>query len=108
MQLSGENACPLNGKGLTESLVYKAALIAGHEQFYYVGMTKGPFKHRNNGHASLLCIAGRGYGRSDTIQLLTPNHGGYEYIIVSNQYNCNSIYNKLKELFEGKRVGFDD
>ena len=58
MQLSGENACPLNGKGLTESLVYKAALIAGHEQFYYVGMTEGPFKHRYNGHASSFRLEG--------------------------------------------------
>ena len=46
-----------------------------------------------NRQEMVLCIAGRGYGRSETIQLLTPNHGGYEYIIVSNQYNYNSIYN---------------
>ena len=46
MQLSGENACPLNGKGLTESLIYKAALIAGHELFCYAGMTKGAFQAR--------------------------------------------------------------
>ena len=47
-----KDACPLKGKCLTESLVYKATLIAGDEQFCYVGMTEGPFKHRYNGHAS--------------------------------------------------------
>ena len=47
-----KDACPLNGKCLTESLVYKATLTGGDEQFCYVGMTEGPFKNRYNGHAS--------------------------------------------------------
>ena len=42
--------CPLNGKCLTESLVYSAKIETPSENFTYIGMTEGSFKTRYNNH----------------------------------------------------------
>ena len=45
-----KNSCPLNGKCLTESLVYSAKIETPSENFTYIGMTEGSFKTRYNNH----------------------------------------------------------
>ena len=45
-----KDSCPLSGKCLAESLVYKATLRSGTEEYHYVGMTEGTFKQRYTGH----------------------------------------------------------
>ena len=45
------SACPLNGAWLTESLVYKATVLAeNHEPQTYIGMTEHNFKTRFRNH----------------------------------------------------------
>ena len=48
-----KQACPLQGKCLTESIVYQATVITENkESAIYYGSTEGPFKTRYNGHMS--------------------------------------------------------
>ena len=46
-------ACPLEGKCLTESIIYQATLSSNNknsQKFRYIGLTEGNFKSRFNGH----------------------------------------------------------
>lgn len=45
-----KDQCPLGGKCLTDSLVYKATLSTISEKYSYVGMSEGAFKTRFNNH----------------------------------------------------------
>ena len=48
-----KNECPLGGKCLTPSVVYKAAITTkdtAHQTKNYIGVTAGPFKERFNNH----------------------------------------------------------
>ena len=50
-------ACPLEGKCLTESIIYQATLSSNNEnsqKFRYIGLTEGNFKSRYNGHLQLI------------------------------------------------------
>ena len=42
--------CPLDGKCLTQSVIYEATLKTCNDTFTYIGLTEGPFKTRYNGH----------------------------------------------------------
>ncbi len=44
--------CPLDGKCLTEAVVYKATLRTKDKTYTYVGMTEGTFKSRYTSHGS--------------------------------------------------------
>ena len=48
-----KNECPLDGKCLTSSVVYQAAITTkdiAHQTKNYIGVTAGPFKERFNNH----------------------------------------------------------
>ena len=49
-----KNTCPLDGKGLAESLVYEGTIsnssISNGEKFKYIGQAEGEFKTRLNNH----------------------------------------------------------
>ena len=47
---AGRNYCPMGGKCLTESLVYKAEVTTESETKQYIGITANTFKERYNGH----------------------------------------------------------
>ena len=42
--------CPLDGKCLTQSVIYEATLKTSSDTETYIGLTEGPFKTRFNGH----------------------------------------------------------
>ena len=48
----GVKNCPLNGKCLTESLVYKAEVATTDQNVNYIGMTSTSFKTRFNNHTA--------------------------------------------------------
>ena len=48
----GVNSCPLNGKCLTEALVYKATVQSGDQKAEYIGLASTSFKSRFNNHTS--------------------------------------------------------
>ena len=48
----GVKHCPLNGKCLTESLVYKAEVATTDQKVNYIGMTSTSFKTRFNNHTA--------------------------------------------------------
>ena len=48
----GTTACPLDGKCLTESLIYKAIVKAGDQKAEYIGLASTDFKTRYNNHNS--------------------------------------------------------
>lgn len=48
----GVKHCPLNGKCLTESLVYKAEVATTEQKVNYIGMTSTSFKTRFNNHTA--------------------------------------------------------
>ena len=45
-------SCPLNGKCLTEALVYKATVQSGDQKAEYIGLASTSFKSRFNNHTS--------------------------------------------------------
>ena len=47
---SGADSCPLEGKCLTRSLIYKATLKTDGETFSYIGLTADTFKKRYSNH----------------------------------------------------------
>ena len=50
-----KNECPLGGKCLTPSVVYKASITTkdtAHQTKNYIGVAAGPFKERFNNHRS--------------------------------------------------------
>ena len=51
-----ESKCPLDGKCLTTSIVYKAEITPTdtQETKEYIGITAGPFKERYNNHKKSL------------------------------------------------------
>ena len=51
-----KNSCPLNGKCLTESLLYSAKIETPSENFTFIGMTEGSFKTRYNNHNASFCL----------------------------------------------------
>ena len=48
----GTTACPLDGKCLTDSLIYKAIVKAGDQKAEYIGLASTEFKTRYNNHNS--------------------------------------------------------
>ena len=42
--------CPLDGKCLTQAVIYEAKLKTCSDEYTYIGLTEGPFKTRFNGH----------------------------------------------------------
>ena len=44
------DSCPLRGKCLSESVVYKATVKSGQESKFYIGCTGGTFKERYYNH----------------------------------------------------------
>ena len=42
--------CPLNGKCLTESIIYKATIATDISSQAYIGLSGGKFKTRYNNH----------------------------------------------------------
>jgi hypothetical protein len=49
-----KGSCPLRGKCLTESIVYKATVKSGETSKFYVGLSGGKFKDRYNNHTKSL------------------------------------------------------
>ena len=47
-----KDKCPLDGKCLTDALIYKATLSTSSEEYSYVGMSEGTFKKRFNNHTA--------------------------------------------------------
>ena len=47
---AGKDKCPLDGKCLTASIVYKATVDVEGQKKYYYGLTEGPFKTRYANH----------------------------------------------------------
>ena len=45
-----KDKCPLDGRCLTDSLIYMASLSTSNEKYSYVGMSEGTFKTRFNAH----------------------------------------------------------
>ena len=50
----GHQSCPLDGKCLTDKVVYQATVTSqpDNQNKQYVGLAAGPFKHRWQGHKS--------------------------------------------------------
>lgn len=51
-----KSRCPLDGRCLTENIVYRATITTNNEEEYkeYIGMTAGPFKTRYYNHMKSL------------------------------------------------------
>ena len=45
-----KNSCPLNGKCLSENIIYKASVISDNACMFYVGLSGGKFKYRLGNH----------------------------------------------------------
>ena len=86
-----KNECPLRGKCLTPSIVYKAAITTkdtAHQTKNYIGVTAGPFKERFNNH--MKSINNYSYRMKSNFQNTHGNSKSKAYNLTSNGQSSNA------------------